>query len=76
MFIFVQASDYINALLVPRDGQILTDVQCLATQGIFHVVSYTIPFYIKNTHIHANYINSYLTMQLIGTINKFINFTL
>ncbi|XP_064960111.1 uncharacterized protein LOC103973718 isoform X2 [Musa acuminata AAA Group] len=32
------ASDYINALLVPRDGQILIDVQCLATQRIFHVV--------------------------------------
>ncbi|KAK1302924.1 hypothetical protein QJS10_CPB12g01078 [Acorus calamus] len=32
-------SEYINALLVPRDGQIPVDVQCLAAQGIFHVVT-------------------------------------
>ncbi|KAF8413767.1 hypothetical protein HHK36_001760 [Tetracentron sinense] len=30
---------YINALLVPRDGQILVDAQCLAAQGIFHVIT-------------------------------------
>ncbi|XP_008791394.3 uncharacterized protein LOC103708308 isoform X7 [Phoenix dactylifera] len=30
-------SDYINALLVPRDGQVAVDVHCLADQGIFHV---------------------------------------
>ncbi|XP_019055762.1 PREDICTED: uncharacterized protein YNL011C isoform X2 [Nelumbo nucifera] len=32
-------SDYINALLVPRDGQIPVDVQNLAAQGIFHVIT-------------------------------------
>ncbi|RVW18860.1 Uncharacterized protein YNL011C [Vitis vinifera] len=31
-------SQYINTLLVPKDGQIPVDVQCLASQGIFHVV--------------------------------------
>ncbi|KAG6480332.1 hypothetical protein ZIOFF_063832 [Zingiber officinale] len=30
--------DYINALLVPQDGQIPIDLQCLAAQGIFRVV--------------------------------------
>ncbi|KAF8391852.1 hypothetical protein HHK36_022190 [Tetracentron sinense] len=29
---------YINTLLVPRDGQIPVDAQCLAAQGIFHLV--------------------------------------
>ncbi|XP_073008094.1 uncharacterized protein YNL011C isoform X2 [Typha latifolia] len=31
-------SEYINALLVPRDGHVPVDVECLAIQGIFHVV--------------------------------------
>ncbi|KAI0522897.1 hypothetical protein KFK09_005286 [Dendrobium nobile] len=31
-------SDYINALLVPKDGQIPVDVGCLAAQGIFRVI--------------------------------------
>ncbi|KAF6176099.1 hypothetical protein GIB67_000193 [Kingdonia uniflora] len=31
-------NQYINALVVPRDGQIPVDIQCLAAQGIFHVV--------------------------------------
>ncbi|KAF8391859.1 hypothetical protein HHK36_022197 [Tetracentron sinense] len=35
-----QPNAYINTLLVPRDGQIPVDAQCLATQGIFHVVLY------------------------------------
>lgn len=34
----LQPSQYINTLLVPKDGQIPVDVQCLASQGIFHVV--------------------------------------
>lgn len=34
----MQPSDYINALLVPKDGQIPVDVQSLAAQGIFRVV--------------------------------------
>ncbi|XP_010655498.1 uncharacterized protein LOC100241283 isoform X2 [Vitis vinifera] len=32
-------SQYINTLLVPKDGQIPVDVQCLASQGIFHVIT-------------------------------------
>ncbi|WOL20455.1 hypothetical protein Cni_G29260 [Canna indica] len=32
-------NDYINALLVPRGGQIPIDVESLAAQGIFHVVT-------------------------------------
>ncbi|KAM0946036.1 putative 2-phospho-L-lactate transferase CofD, CofD-like domain superfamily [Dioscorea sansibarensis] len=32
-------SDYINALLVPRDGQITVDAENLAAQGIFEVVT-------------------------------------
>nr|XP_029121123.1 uncharacterized protein LOC105047596 isoform X6 [Elaeis guineensis] len=32
-------SDYINSLLVPRDGQVTVDVHHLADQGIFHVVT-------------------------------------
>lgn len=32
-------SDYINALLVPRGGQIPVDVQSLAAQRIFHVIT-------------------------------------
>ncbi|KAH0466810.1 hypothetical protein IEQ34_004048 [Dendrobium chrysotoxum] len=31
-------SDYINALLVPKDGQIPVDVECLVAQGIFRVI--------------------------------------
>ncbi|KAI3872802.1 hypothetical protein MKX03_019005 [Papaver bracteatum] len=31
-------SQYLNALLVPKDGQIPVDVQSLSKQGIFHVV--------------------------------------
>ena len=34
----LQPSQYINTLLVPKDGQILVDVQRLALQGISHVV--------------------------------------
>ncbi|KAF8391847.1 hypothetical protein HHK36_022185 [Tetracentron sinense] len=34
----VQPNAYINTMLVPRDGQIPVDAQCLATHGIFHVV--------------------------------------
>ena len=37
-FYLVQPSDYINALLVPRDGQITVDAENLAAQGIFEVV--------------------------------------
>jgi hypothetical protein len=36
--LFAQPSDYINAILVPRDGQIPVDTDVLASQGIFHVV--------------------------------------
>lgn len=32
-------SEYINALLVPKDGQIPVDVQSLAAQGIFRVIT-------------------------------------
>ncbi|KAI3918804.1 hypothetical protein MKX01_042124 [Papaver californicum] len=32
-------SQYVNALLVPKDGQIPVDVQSLSEQGIFHVVT-------------------------------------
>lgn len=34
----MQTSDYINAILVPRDGQVPVDIDILASQGIFHVV--------------------------------------
>ncbi|KAF3773491.1 Uncharacterized protein EJ110_NYTH55215 [Nymphaea thermarum] len=30
---------YVNALLVPKDGEVTVDIDCLATQGIFHVVN-------------------------------------
>lgn len=36
--IYVQPSQYINTLLVPKDGEIPIDVQCLTSQGIFDVV--------------------------------------
>nr|CAD1824017.1 unnamed protein product [Ananas comosus var. bracteatus] len=32
-------SDYINALLVPRDGLVPVDIECLAAQGIFRAVN-------------------------------------
>ncbi|KAL4627060.1 hypothetical protein ACB092_05G140000 [Castanea dentata] len=32
-------SQYINTLLVPKDGEIPVDVQCLAVQGIFDVIN-------------------------------------
>ncbi|XP_057947940.1 uncharacterized protein LOC131143702 isoform X2 [Malania oleifera] len=32
-------SQYINTILVPKDVQIPVDVQCLAAQGIFHVIT-------------------------------------
>lgn len=32
-------NQYINTLLVPKDGQIPIDVQCLASQGIFDVIT-------------------------------------
>ncbi|XP_052201450.1 uncharacterized protein YNL011C [Diospyros lotus] len=32
-------NQYINTILVPKDGQIPVDVECLATQGIFHVIT-------------------------------------
>jgi hypothetical protein len=35
---FVQPSQYVNTLLVPKDGEISVDVQKLAAQGIFDVV--------------------------------------
>lgn len=31
-------SDYINALLVPKDGQVPVDLKCLAAQGITNVI--------------------------------------
>lgn len=31
-------SNYINALLVPKDGQVPVDVECLGAQGIFNVI--------------------------------------
>lgn len=34
----MQPSQYINTLLVPKDGRIPVDVDRLAAQGIFHVV--------------------------------------
>lgn len=34
----VQPSQYINTLLVPKDGEIPLDIQHLASQGIFDVV--------------------------------------
>jgi hypothetical protein len=37
--ISMQPNQYINTLLVPKDGQIPIDVQCLTSQGIFDVVS-------------------------------------
>ncbi|RZC90407.1 hypothetical protein C5167_029541 [Papaver somniferum] len=36
-----RASQYVIALLVPKDGQIPVDVQSLSKQGIFQVVLYT-----------------------------------
>lgn len=38
LFYPVQPSDYINALLVPRDGHITIDAENLAAQEIFEVV--------------------------------------
>ncbi|RZC69025.1 hypothetical protein C5167_032146 [Papaver somniferum] len=35
----IPPSQYVNALLVPKDGQIPVDVQSLSKQGIFHVVT-------------------------------------
>jgi hypothetical protein len=35
----VQPNDYVNAILVPEGGQVPLDVENLAAQGIFHVVS-------------------------------------
>ncbi|CAK9148152.1 unnamed protein product [Ilex paraguariensis] len=32
-------SRYVNTLLVPKDGQITVDAECLAAQGIFHVIT-------------------------------------
>ncbi|KAK8949366.1 hypothetical protein KSP39_PZI005593 [Platanthera zijinensis] len=32
-------SDYINALLVPKDGKVPVDVKCLAAQGIVNVIT-------------------------------------
>ncbi|KAL6206686.1 hypothetical protein ACLB2K_023933 [Fragaria x ananassa] len=32
-------SHYINTLLVPRDGEIPVDIQCLADQGVFEVIA-------------------------------------
>ncbi|KAL5715988.1 hypothetical protein ACHQM5_017735 [Ranunculus cassubicifolius] len=32
-------NQYVNALVVPRDGQIPVDIQSLSSQGIFHVVT-------------------------------------
>lgn len=32
------ASQYINTVFVPKDGQISVDIKCLAAQGIVHVV--------------------------------------
>lgn len=34
----MQPSQYINTILVPEDGEIPLDIQCLASQGIFDVV--------------------------------------
>ncbi|CAB1184519.1 unnamed protein product [Spirodela intermedia] len=31
--------EYVNSLLVPRGGQVPVDTECLAAQGIFHVVT-------------------------------------
>ncbi|XP_052877304.1 uncharacterized protein LOC128283931 [Gossypium arboreum] len=36
--IFAQPSQYINTLLVPKDGEIPIDIQSLSSQGIFDVV--------------------------------------
>ncbi|KVH89476.1 LPPG:FO 2-phospho-L-lactate transferase CofD/UPF0052 [Cynara cardunculus var. scolymus] len=33
-----KASQYINTVFVPKDGQIPVDIKCLAAQGIVHVV--------------------------------------
>lgn len=37
-FIFLQYSDYVNTLLVPKEGEIPVDIEQLASQGIFDVV--------------------------------------
>ncbi|KAK6932664.1 2-phospho-L-lactate transferase CofD [Dillenia turbinata] len=38
LIIFIlRPSQYINTLLMPKDGQVPVDVQCLAAQGIFNV---------------------------------------
>ncbi|XP_059439754.1 uncharacterized protein YNL011C isoform X1 [Corylus avellana] len=38
LYVSVQPSQYINTLLVPKDGEIPVDVQCLAAQGIIDVI--------------------------------------
>jgi hypothetical protein len=40
----VQTNDYVNAILVPEGGQVPLDIENLAAQGIFHVVSLSILF--------------------------------
>lgn len=32
-------NQYVNVILVPKDGQVPLDIHCLAAQGIFHVVT-------------------------------------
>lgn len=34
----VQPNQYINTLLVPKEGEIPIDIPCLTSQGIFDVV--------------------------------------
>ena len=38
----MQPNDYVNAILVPEGDQVPLDVENLASQGIFHVLSISI----------------------------------
>ncbi|KAK2642406.1 hypothetical protein Ddye_024169 [Dipteronia dyeriana] len=47
-------SHYINTLLVPKEGEIPLDIQCLASQGIFDVVCMltVIDMYLMSSRMH------------------------
>ncbi|KAF9672437.1 hypothetical protein SADUNF_Sadunf11G0041600 [Salix dunnii] len=60
---FPMPNQYINTLLVPKDGQIPIDVQCLASQGIFDVVCVLISLLLVAFGLNSG---SYIFKQLYG----------
>ena len=61
--ISMQPNQYINTLLVPKDGQIPIDVQCLTSQGIFDVVCVLISLLLVEFRLNSG---SYIFKQLYG----------